>query len=111
MVNHSQINSATIKTRSEQIVSIYEIGCFFGAVATFVFAEKLGRRKTIAIGAVFMAIGAAIQASSYTVAQLIVGRIVSGLGMGAINSTVPVLQAELARKQVEVVSSVLSYRL
>lgn len=45
-----------------------------------------------------MAIGAAIQASSYTVAQLIVGRIVSGLGMGAINSTVPVLQAEISPK-------------
>ncbi|KAH8657701.1 general substrate transporter [Xylariales sp. PMI_506] len=80
------------------IVAIFEIGCFFGAVLTSIFGEKLGRRKTIFIGAVIMVIGALLQASSYSRAQLIVGRIVSGLGMGTINSTVPVLQAEFSPK-------------
>lgn len=45
-----------------------------------------------------MIIGAVLQATSYTRAHMIVGRIVSGFGMGAINSTVPVLQAEFSPK-------------
>lgn len=41
-----------------------------------------------------MIIGAILQAASYSRAQLIVGRIVSGIGMGLINSTTPVFQSE-----------------
>lgn len=80
------------------IVAIYEVGCFFGSVATSIVGERLGRRKTIAIGCVIMIIGAVLQASAYSRAHLIVGRIVSGIGMGFINSTVPVLQAEFSPK-------------
>ena len=60
--------------------------------------ERLGRKKTLAIGAVFMAIGGALQASTHGRAQMIVARIISGIGMGAINSTAPVLQAEVSPK-------------
>ena len=59
-----------------------------------ILAEGLGRRKSIAVGAVTMIIGALLQASSYSREQLIVGRIVSGIGMGFINSTTPVFQSE-----------------
>lgn len=45
-----------------------------------------------------MIIGALLQATSYYKSQLIVARIVSGFGMGFINSTVPVLMAEFAPK-------------
>jgi hypothetical protein len=45
-----------------------------------------------------MIIGALLQATAYTRAHMIVARIVSGVGMGAINSTVPVLQAEFSPK-------------
>lgn len=80
------------------IVGIYEVGCFFGSIASAMFGEKLGRRRTIAIGSWIMIIGAVLQASAYGRPQLIVGRIVSGVGMGIINSTVPVLQAEFSPK-------------
>lgn len=60
--------------------------------------ECLGRRKTVAIGAVIMVIGAILQATSYSRAQMIVARVVSGFGMGFINSTVPVIQAEFSPK-------------
>lgn len=39
------------------IVAIYEIGAFLGAITTSFIGEKLGRRKTIGIGVVFMIIG------------------------------------------------------
>ncbi|KAF5691669.1 sugar transporter STL1 [Fusarium denticulatum] len=80
------------------IVAIYEIGCFFGAVLSSIWGEKLGRRRSVFIGCVFLTIGAVLQAASYTRAMMIVGRIVAGVGMGTINSTVPVMQAEFSPK-------------
>ncbi|KAF6802603.1 hexose carrier [Colletotrichum sojae] len=85
-------------TMTGLIVAIYEIGCFLGCVATAFFGEKLGRRRTIGTGCAIMVIGAIVQASSYGRTQLIVGRVVSGVGMGIVNSTVPVLQAEFSPK-------------
>lgn len=58
----------------------------------------MGRRKSIGAGCVVMIIGAILQASAYTRTQMIVARVVSGVGLGAINSTVPVLQAEFSPK-------------
>ena len=45
-----------------------------------------------------MIIGALLQATAYSRAQMIVARVVSGCGMGAINSTVPVFQSEFSPK-------------
>lgn len=59
------------------VVAIYEIGCFFGALMAFVGAERLGRRWSIMIGCAILSVGGAIQAASYGIPQLIVGRIVA----------------------------------
>lgn len=45
-----------------------------------------------------MIIGALLQASAYSRAHIIVARVISGVGMGFINSTVPVFQAEFSPK-------------
>jgi MFS family permease len=74
------------------------VGCFFGAISTAIWGEKLGRRRSILIGCIVLIIGAILQAASYTRAMMIVGRIVSGVGLGVINSTVPVMQAEFSPK-------------
>lgn len=39
------------------IVSIYEIGCFIGAVTTSFIGEKLGRRRSVLIGVIIMIVG------------------------------------------------------
>ncbi|KAK4959643.1 hypothetical protein LTR66_013006 [Elasticomyces elasticus] len=80
------------------IVAIYEIGCFIGAICTSFVGEKLGRRKSVLIGVIIMMVGALLQATAYATAHMIVARIVSGIGMGFINSTVPVIQAEFSPK-------------
>lgn len=77
------------------VVAIYEIGCFFGAISTFIFGERLGRRKCIMLGCAVLTVGAIIQCASYGIAQLIVGRIVAGLGNGLNTSTIPVWHSEL----------------
>lgn len=62
------------------VVAIYEIGCLFGALFIVAYGDTIGRRKAVVLGATIMIIGAIIQASSYGLAQLIVGRIVTGIG-------------------------------
>ncbi|EME38944.1 hypothetical protein DOTSEDRAFT_180963 [Dothistroma septosporum NZE10] len=78
------------------VVAIYEIGCLFGAIGIIAFGDKLGRRRSILIGASIMIVGAIIQTTSFGLAQLIVGRIVTGIGNGMQTSTIPVYQSEIA---------------
>jgi len=63
------------------IVAIYEIGCCVGALITAVIGERLGRRKSILVGAVLMLGGAGFQAGVSSAGAMIGARIVSGLGM------------------------------
>ncbi|KAF7543473.1 hypothetical protein G7Z17_g10719 [Cylindrodendrum hubeiense] len=77
------------------VVAIYEIGCFFGAIFCLMWGEALGRRKCIMLGCIILSIGAALQASAYGIPQMIVGRIVAGLGNGMNTSTIPVWHSEL----------------
>ncbi|KAK1501046.1 hypothetical protein CABS01_09781 [Colletotrichum abscissum] len=79
------------------VVAIYEIGCFFGAIFCLLVGERLGRRKCIMLGCVVLSIGAALQASAFGIPQMIVGRIVAGLGNGMNTSTIPVWHSELMK--------------
>ena len=83
---------------SAQICLSTPVGCFLGAVTTSIIGESLGRRKSIATGVIIMILGSLLQATAYTRAHIIVARIVSGTGMGFINSTVPVFQSEFSPK-------------
>lgn len=64
------------------ITSMYNIGCVIGSIATYFIGERLGRRTMFMMGGSIMIVGAAILASSTTIAQLLVGRIVTGVGDG-----------------------------
>ncbi|TFK23886.1 hexose carrier protein [Coprinopsis marcescibilis] len=79
------------------IVSLYDIGCFFGAIAAFLFGEHLGRKKSFIVGVIVMSIGAILQTFSYTVTQMIVARLITGLGNGVNTATAPVWQSETSK--------------
>ncbi|KAF4122312.1 Sugar (and other) transporter [Geosmithia morbida] len=79
------------------VVAIYEIGCFFGAIFCLLMGERLGRRRCIMSGCVVLSVGAILQATAYGIPQLIVGRIVAGLGNGMNTSTIPVWHSELMK--------------
>lgn len=53
------------------IVSLYDIGCFFGAMSTGSLADRYGRERMLAIASVVFVIGAVLQAASYTVVQIV----------------------------------------
>uniref|UniRef100_A0A060TGY5 ARAD1D26840p n=1 Tax=Blastobotrys adeninivorans TaxID=409370 RepID=A0A060TGY5_BLAAD len=77
------------------IGSSYDVGSFFGAWLTYYIADPLGRKKCIIIGEAIIIVGTIIQVASYSLAQLIVGRIITGLGNGINSSTIPTWQSEL----------------
>ncbi|KAG0645990.1 Sugar transporter STL1 [Hyphodiscus hymeniophilus] len=78
------------------IVGSYNLGSFAGAILTFIFAEKLGRRWCMWVAMMWIVTGAALQASASTRAHFVVGRIICGVGTGIDTSTAPMYQAELS---------------
>ncbi|KAI1272249.1 general substrate transporter [Xylaria sp. FL0933] len=81
------------------VVSIYAVGCFFGALFILMTGDKLGRRKAIFLGATVMIVGVIIQITtvppnSGATAQFIIGRFITGMGNGINTSTIPIWQAE-----------------
>lgn len=50
-------------------------------------------------------VGCRIQCTSQNIGMLIVGRIVAGICVGITSSTVPVYQAEMAQKELRLVSN------
>ncbi|KAJ5511236.1 Major facilitator superfamily domain general substrate transporter [Penicillium expansum] len=79
------------------VAAIYDIGCFFGAILAFTLGERLGRKKAILLGTVIIAVGTVLQASSYSLPQIFIGRIVLGLGNGINTATAPIWQTETAQ--------------
>jgi predicted MFS family arabinose efflux permease len=71
------------------IVSCYNLGCLVGCVVNFFLGEKLGRRKAIWTAMGFVIVGATLQTSAYSIAHLVIGRIITGMGTGIKTSTVP----------------------
>lgn len=76
------------------ITALYDIGCVVGSIVCYFIGERYGRRTMLIAGGSIMIIGTIILASSYTVAQLIAGRIITGIGNGMNSSTAPVYQSE-----------------
>ncbi|KAF2012541.1 MFS transporter [Aaosphaeria arxii CBS 175.79] len=77
------------------VTAIYSIGCVLGCIVAAFFGLRLGRRWCIMGGCVFVSIGGAGQAAVYSLAQMIVFRIIAGIGTGMISSTVPVWISEI----------------
>ncbi|KAK4050245.1 hypothetical protein OIV83_003566 [Microbotryomycetes sp. JL201] len=85
--------------RESEITALLSAGTFFGALAQAFFADRFGRRLSIFGWAVIFTIGVVIQTSSSTaIGQLLAGRFIAGLGVGALSAIVPGFAAEAAPK-------------
>ncbi|CAD6591176.1 MAG: hypothetical protein ASARMPREDX12_005016 [Alectoria sarmentosa] len=81
MAQHLNASQKTHRSTIQGIsVAAYNVGCFFGAVATIFIGDRLGRRKTIFLGSSIMVVGAALQCSSFSLGQFISGRLITGRG-------------------------------
>ncbi|KAL2106732.1 hypothetical protein VUR80DRAFT_6303 [Thermomyces stellatus] len=80
--------------------SSFSLGAFFGAIFAFTLGDKLGRKKTVAVGLTCNFVGALLQIVSWHLPQMLVGRIINGFGMGVSSSTCPVYQAECSKPRI-----------
>lgn len=81
-------------TSKGAVIAAFQIGALIGALSCTFISEKLGRRKTIFIGAILTIIGQVLQVSAYKVVQFTVGRVILGIGVGQFSVAVPVWQSE-----------------
>ncbi|PWY65415.1 general substrate transporter [Aspergillus eucalypticola CBS 122712] len=80
-----------------QIVATYDIGCIIGTLLSMYAGDRLGRRRCILIGCIILIVGAILQTASYSLAQMITGRVVAGIGNGMNTIAIPIWQTETAR--------------
>lgn len=78
------------------VVATFVIGAMIGALLCSWSGDKFGRRNVIFFAGVCSLIGIILEASSFGLAQFIVGRVILGFGVGQLSSIVPVWQSETA---------------
>ncbi|KAJ5678851.1 hypothetical protein N7462_007095 [Penicillium macrosclerotiorum] len=85
------------------VVSSYDIGCMLGALMAVLVSEQIGRRRTILLACLVHLIGDAINAASFSLAQVLASRIILGIGLGLFTSASPVWLAETATAELRAV--------
>jgi sugar porter (SP) family MFS transporter len=93
--------SAHVSVLRGAVTACYELGCFFGAIFTLIWGERIGRTPLLVTGGVLMIIGTVISTAAFGpqwgLGQFVVGRVISGLGNGMDTATIPVWQSECSR--------------
>ena len=79
------------------IVTIYTIGCLIGGLKITQVRNCSSCCRSLIFAAVVAVIGLIVQATSYSLGQLIVGHTVSGIGNRGVNSIIPVWQSECTK--------------
>jgi len=86
-------------SRQSIITSLLGVGTIVGAIAQAFTADRYGRRGSVIIWSAIFTIGTAIQTGTgYSLGQIVFGRFVSGLGVGALSAIVPLYNGETAPK-------------
>ena len=74
-------------------------GSVIGAIFAGSLSNKLGRKLALFISCLWWLLGTALQVSTHSVGQLVVGRLFNGICVGIASSQVPVYLAEIAKKE------------
>jgi SP family galactose:H+ symporter-like MFS transporter len=82
--------------QQELIVSIVLAGAIVGALTGGSLSDRFGRRVTLLATSIVFIVGAILCAAAMSIAALVVGRIIVGLGIGLACTTVPVYISEVA---------------
>ncbi|KAJ5591948.1 hexose carrier protein [Penicillium hispanicum] len=76
------------------LVSSYEVGAMMGALFQFLMGDRFGRKPNNMAGAMIVSIGAILQATTFSLPQFLVGRIVAGFGLGMMTTVIPIWLSE-----------------
>ncbi|KAI5293405.1 hypothetical protein KEM52_005559 [Ascosphaera acerosa] len=85
-------------TRAEigTMVAILEVGAFISSLCVGRIGDMIGRRRTILYGSIVFFVGGLLQSIATGIPMMLLGRIVAGLGVGALSTIVPVYQSEIS---------------
>ncbi|KAF8627104.1 hypothetical protein AX15_004544 [Amanita polypyramis BW_CC] len=78
------------------MVAVLEIGALITSLAAGRFGDIVGRKGTLFSGAFIFTIGGAIQTFTGGYLSMIIGRIISGFGVGLLSTIVPIYQSEIS---------------
>lgn len=93
-INTDGTQKSTNSTIEGLVNGCLQLGALGGSLSCSIFGDRLGRRRSIFLAGIISAIGQTIQCTAFSLTQLIVSRLILGFGIGQLNVTVPVWQAE-----------------
>ncbi|CAD0109655.1 unnamed protein product [Aureobasidium uvarum] len=88
--------TVTNTTKQGGIVSIYYLGAIVGCFVGGWAADRIGRINGLFFAAIFALVGGALQAATQSADFILVARVVTGLGTGALTGITPVLVSEVS---------------
>lgn len=86
---HDDLGVMLDASQKELVTSITSGGAFIGAILAGTTADRFGRKFAIYVGCVLFFAGSTLQASAFSLAQMTVGRLVVGFGVGSAAMVVP----------------------
>lgn len=84
----------------EWIVSIMMAGAAFGALSAAWMSSKLGRKRSLILGAVLFVAGSVLCGMAWAPEVLIIGRLILGIAIGIASFTAPLYLAEIAPERI-----------
>lgn len=97
------VSKDQVNTVSANVVSVLQAGAFFGALGSAPVSSWLGRRWCNMVFTVVFAVGAILQTvagGSRGLGYIYGGRVIAGLGIGAISAVAPAYVSECSPKEV-----------
>lgn len=82
------------------VVAVALLGCAVGALAAGVLSDRYGRLKVMIVGSVLFLVSSVGSALTFSVPDLIVWRVLGGLGIGIASVVAPAYIAEVAPRQI-----------
>ncbi|KAI0442741.1 putative sugar transporter [Xylaria telfairii] len=78
------------------VIASFTLGAIPGCLSCSYTADRFGRKPVIFAGALVSLVGEILEASSFGLVQLIVGRVILGAGVGILSGVVPTWLGELS---------------
>ncbi|KAF7985421.1 hypothetical protein HWV62_5137 [Athelia sp. TMB] len=88
---------------SSNVVSVLQAGAFFGSLGSAPISAKIGRKWTLLIFSLVFSLGAiltTVAGGKNGLSYIYAGRVISGVGIGAISAVAPAYVAECSPKDV-----------
>ncbi|KAF9461704.1 general substrate transporter [Collybia nuda] len=98
-----QVDEKKNNAVTSNVVSVLQAGAFFGALGSAPLSSKIGRRSTLAAFTVVFLVGAiltTVAGGPNGLAEIYAGRVISGVGIGAISAVAPAYVSECSPKEV-----------